>query len=204
MSASLDNTVRVWDISELRKKHVKGVPDFDAINAGGGLGMGMSMGGGPGGAGGNDWGMGAQETSVKYVLEAHDRGVNWAAFHPTLQYIISGADDRQVKIWRYQETKAWEVDALRGHTNNVSCCVFHPKGDTIISNSEDRTIRVWDLSKRMGIKTVRREHDRFWILAAHPKQNLLAAGHDQGMLVFKLDRERPPYDATHSQVRSSP
>ena len=28
-------------------------------------------------------------------------------------------------------------------------------------------------------------------MAAHPKQNLLAAGHDSGMIVYKLERERP-------------
>ena len=37
---------------------------------------------------------------VKYVLEGHDRGVNWASFHPSLPLIISGADDRYVKLWR--------------------------------------------------------------------------------------------------------
>lgn len=58
------------------------------------------------------------------------------------------------------ETKAWEVDTLRGHTNNVSCVIFHPKFELIISNSEDRSIRVWDISKRMGVQTFRRENDR--------------------------------------------
>ena len=46
---------------------------------------------------------------MKYVLEGHDRGVNWASFHTTLPLIVSGADDRQVKLWRMNETKAWEV-----------------------------------------------------------------------------------------------
>lgn len=32
--------------------------------------------------------------------QGHDRGVNWAAFHPSMPLIVSGADDRQVKIWR--------------------------------------------------------------------------------------------------------
>ncbi|KAM2441733.1 hypothetical protein PS1_022905 [Malus domestica] len=36
---------------------------------------------------------------VKYVLERHDRGVNWVSFHPNLPLIVSGADDRQVKLW---------------------------------------------------------------------------------------------------------
>ncbi len=48
-----------------------------------------------------------------------------------------------------------------------------------MSNSEDKSIRVWDMSKRTGVQTFRRENDRFWILAAHPEVNLLAAGHDR-------------------------
>lgn len=37
---------------------------------------------------------GQADAVVKHVLEGHDRGVNWAAFHPTLPLIVSGADDR--------------------------------------------------------------------------------------------------------------
>ena len=51
--------------------------------------------------------------------------------------------------------------------------------DMVVSDSEDKSIRVWDLSKRVGVQTFRREHDRFWILTAHPEINLLAAGHDR-------------------------
>jgi len=93
----------------------------------------------------------------------------------------------------FSDTKAWEVDTLRGHMNNVSCVMFHAKQDIIVSNSEDKSIRVWDATKRTGIQTFRREHDRFWILATHPEMNLLAAGHDSGMIVFKLERERPAF-----------
>jgi coatomer subunit alpha len=71
--------------------------------------------------------------------------------------------------------------------------MFHAKQDIIVSNSEDKSIRIWDATKRTGVQTFRREHDRFWILAAHPEMNLLAAGHDSGMIVFKLERERPAF-----------
>ena len=37
---------------------------------------------------------------VKFVLEGHSRGVNWANFHPTLPLIISCGDDRLIKLWR--------------------------------------------------------------------------------------------------------
>ncbi|KAG1674856.1 hypothetical protein FOA52_015244 [Chlamydomonas sp. UWO 241] len=178
VSGSLDQTVRVWDISGLKKSSSPGMPDMlkaPQLNT-------DLFGGG--------------DAVVKYVLEGHDRGVNWASFHPSLPLIVSGADDRQVKLWRYNESKAWEVDTLRGHTNNVSCVLFHARQDLIVSNSEDKSVRVWDMSKRAGVQTFRREHDRFWIMAGHPEINLLAAGHDGGMIVFKLERERPAY-STH-------
>lgn len=107
--------------------------------------------------------------------------------------VISGADDRQIKLWRMSDNKAWEVDTCRGHYNNVSCVLFHPRQELILSNSEDKSIRVWDMAKRNCLNTFRREHDRFWVMAAHPTLNLFAGGHDSGMVIFKLERERPAY-----------
>lgn len=178
VSASLDQTVRVWDISGLRKKNVSPGPNGldDHLKNPGATDL-----------------FGQADALVKHVLEGHDRGVNWACFHPTLPLIASGADDRQIKMWRMNDAKAWEVDTCRGHYNNVSCVMFHPRQDTILSNSEDKSIRIWDLTKRTCLHTFRREHERFWVLAAHPTLNLFAAGHDSGMIVFKLERERPAY-----------
>lgn len=52
---------------------------------------------------------------------------------------------------------------------------------------------MWDLSKRIVVHTHRRENERFWYLAAHPRLNLFAAAHDTGLVLFKLARERPPF-----------
>ncbi|GFG36116.1 hypothetical protein Cfor_03758 [Coptotermes formosanus] len=191
VSASLDQTVRVWDISGianclegLRKKNVAPGP--------GGLDEHLKN------PGTTDL-FGQADAVVKHVLEGHDRGVNWACFHPTLPLIVSGADDRQIKLWRMNEAKAWEVDTCRGHYNNVSCVLFHPRQELILSNSEDKSIRVWDMTKRTCLHTFRRENERFWVLAAHPSLNLFAAGHDSGMIIFKLERERPAY-AVHGNI----
>ncbi|GAA5989503.1 hypothetical protein JCM10908_000505 [Rhodotorula pacifica] len=186
VSASMDQTVRVWDISGLRKKSTTAAPlsfeeQIQRANAGQADLFGNT------------------DAVVKYVLEGHDRGVNWATFHPTLPLIVSCGDDRQIKLWRMSETKAWEVDTCRGHFNNVSQVLFHPKHELIISNSEDKTIRVWDMTKRTAVQTFRRENDRFWVLTAHPRLNLFAAGHDSGLIVFKLDRERPAF-STHGNT----
>lgn len=121
VSASLDQTVRVWDIAGLRKKTV--APGGDDVlrlpqvaatrlahiisqqincipvllaqgkqaDAKCVLQINTDL-------------FGGGDAVVKYVLEGHDRGVNWAAFHPTLSLIVSGADDRQVKLWRINGT----------------------------------------------------------------------------------------------------
>ncbi|KAJ5220344.1 hypothetical protein N7468_009548 [Penicillium chermesinum] len=134
---------------------------------------------------------GNTDAIVKFVLEGHDRGVNWVSFHPELPLIVSAGDDRLIKLWRMSDTKAWEVDTCRGHFQNASACLFHPHQDLILSVGEDKTIRVWDLNKRTSVQSFKRDLDRFWVIAAHPEMNLFAAGHDTGVMVFKLERERP-------------
>ncbi|KAK3384819.1 coatomer WD associated region-domain-containing protein [Podospora didyma] len=187
VSASLDQSVRVWDISGLRKKHSAptSMTFEDQVSR----------------ANANQTDMfGNTDAVVKFVLEGHDRGVNWVAFHPTMPLIVSAGDDRLIKLWRMSETKAWEVDTCRGHFQNASGCLFHPHQDLILSAGEDKTIRVWDLNKRTAVHSFKRENDRFWVIAAHPEINLFAAGHDNGVMVFKLERERPASTVYQNQL----
>lgn len=179
VSASLDQSVRVWDISGLRKKHSAPTSmTFEDQMARANAQAQADI-------------FGNTDAVVKFVLEGHDRGVNWVSFHPTLPLIVSAGDDRLIKLWRMSETKAWEVDTCRGHFQNASGCLFHPHQDLILSVGEDKTLRVWDLNKRTSVQSFKRENDRFWVIAAHPEINLFAAGHDNGVMVFKLERERP-------------
>lgn len=46
-------------------------------------------------------------------------------------YLISGADDKLVKIWDYQ-TKAC-VQTLDGHTHNIAAVCFHPELPLIVT-----------------------------------------------------------------------
>ncbi|KAJ3365612.1 hypothetical protein GGF32_008745 [Allomyces javanicus] len=225
VSASLDFTVRVWDISGLRKRHAAGSGTPASLMGASGMpggmggmpggmggvgGMGGGGGGGLGGPGGAARSLlmddgradlfGNSDAIVKYVLEGHDKGVNWAAFHPTLPLIVSAGDDRQIKIWRMSETKAWEMDTFRGHYNNICNAIFHPRAELVLSDAEDKTIRVWDMARRTIAQTFRRENDRFWVLVAHPHINLFAAGHDSGLIVFKLERERPAMALAQSSL----
>ena len=88
VSASLDQSVRVWDISGLRKKHSAPTSTMtfeDQLSRASPAQADM---------------FGNTDAVVKFVLEGHDRGVNWVAFHPSLPLIVSAGDDRLVKLWR--------------------------------------------------------------------------------------------------------
>lgn len=68
-----------------------------------------------------------------------------------------------------------------------------------MSNSEDKSIRVWDLQRRSLIDTFRKETERYWMLAVHPTENLIASGSDNGISVFTFERERIP-SYTHNEL----
>ena len=91
VSASLDQSVRVWDISGLRKKHSAptSMTFEDQMSRSNANQADM---------------FGNTDAVVKFVLEGHDRGVNWVAFHPTHPLIVSAGDDRLVKLWRMSGT----------------------------------------------------------------------------------------------------
>lgn len=178
VSGSLDQTVRIWDISGLRKKQSAPTSMTYEEQLARQAANQADM-------------FGNTDATVKFVLEGHDRGVNWVAFSPNSPLIVSAGDDRLVKLWRMTETKAWYVDTCRGHFQNVAAALFHPHQELILSVGEDKSIRVWDVAKRTSVQTFKRENDRFWVIAAHPEINLFAAGHDNGVMVFKLERERP-------------
>lgn len=135
-SASLDNTVRLWDYSYLKRKYTtkdgKNTRPDEIISG--------------------------NEVDLIQVLDGHDRGVNWVDFHPKLNLIASASDDYKIKLWKYTSNRAWEHDTLYGHNGNVSSVKFHHKlviiifiniltvsQDILISNSEDYTTAIWDL-----------------------------------------------------------
>jgi coatomer subunit beta' len=138
------------------------------------------------------WGLTA--STPHFSLEgtgAHEKGVNCIDYYPggDKPYILSGADDRTVKIWDYQ-TKAC-LQTLEGHSHNISSVCFHPRLPLIISASEDGTVRLWHSTTYRPESTLNYGLERAWCLAPTKDASKLAVGYDEGTVVLKLGNERP-------------
>ena len=84
----------------------------------------------------------ASGTKANFTLTGHLFGVNCVNYYKgDKPYLISGGDDRLVKIWDYQTKQC--LHTLDGHTNNISSAVFHPELPIILTSSEDGAVKLW-------------------------------------------------------------
>ena len=72
-----------------------------------------------------------------------DAQVNSVAFSPDGTRIVSGSDDRKVRIWN-ADSGEQVGDPLTGHDEEVRSVAFSSDGTRIVSGSDDTTVRIWD------------------------------------------------------------
>ena len=124
-------------------------------------------------------------------MEGHEKGVNCIDYYHggDKPYLISGADDRLVKIWDYQNKTC--VQTLEGHAQNIAAVSFHPELPIILTGSEDGTVRVWHANTYRLENTLNYGLERVWSVACLKGSNDVAIGYDEGSILIKLGREEP-------------
>merc|ERR1712025_1250868 len=104
-------------------------------------------------------------------------------------YLISGADDRLVKIWDYQNKTC--VQTLEGHAQNIASVSFHPELPIILTGSEDGTVKIWHANTYRLETTLNYGLERVWSIGVLRGSNNVALGYDEGAILIKLGREEP-------------
>uniref|UniRef100_A0A673A7I4 Coatomer subunit beta' n=1 Tax=Sphaeramia orbicularis TaxID=375764 RepID=A0A673A7I4_9TELE len=156
------------------------------------------------------WQLGSK--TANFTLEGHEKGVNCIDYYNggDKPYLISGADDRLVKIWDYQNKTC--VQTLEGHAQNVTCVCFHPELPIILTGSEDGTVRIWHSNTYRLENTLNYGMERVWCVCGQSGSNSVALGYDEGSIIIKLGREEPAMSmdssgkvmwARHSEVQQA-
>jgi WD40 repeat protein/energy-coupling factor transporter ATP-binding protein EcfA2 len=72
----------------------------------------------------------------------HDKGIKTVAFSPDSKWIVSGSDDKTIRLWDLQGK---HLKSFIGHEDGVRTVAISPDGRWIISGSSDKTLRLWNL-----------------------------------------------------------
>lgn len=79
-------------------------------------------------------------------FEGHQGRIPAMAISPDGRRLLTGGDDRTVKLWDAQTGKM--IHSFAGHTDTITCVAFSPDGRRAVSGGYDRTVRVWNLPAR--------------------------------------------------------
>ncbi|MEG4068960.1 ABC transporter substrate-binding protein [Microcoleus sp. Pol11C2] len=104
--------------------------------------------------------------------------VNAVAFSPDGKTIISGSDDKTLRLW---DLKGNPPKVFQGHTDKVTSVAFSPDGKTIISGSDDKTLSLWDL-KGNPPKVFQGHTDKVTSVAFSPDGKTIISGSDDKTL----------------------
>ncbi|KAG0222484.1 chromatin associated protein [Mortierella sp. GBAus27b] len=77
------------------------------------------------------------------TAERDDLYIRALSFSPDGKYLVTGADDKLIRIWDIGQKKIHKV--LKGHEKDIYTLDISKDGKTIVSGSGDQTTRVWDM-----------------------------------------------------------
>ena len=178
VSGSWDRTVKVWDAATgkemLTLKGHTGNVNCVAISRDGKR-IVSGSGGAPDRSGRQLFGelkvWDANSGNVFRNLKGHSARVWSVAISPDGKRIVSGSDDRTVKLW--DAGTGQELLTLTGAGRAVT---FSPDGKRIVTGSDDRTVKLWDASTGQVLLTLKGHRVMVASVAVSPDGTRIVSG----------------------------
>ncbi|XP_019428466.1 PREDICTED: bromodomain and WD repeat-containing protein 3-like isoform X1 [Lupinus angustifolius] len=146
-------------------------------------------------------------------LRGHRVSVYCAIFDRSGRYVISGSDDRLVKIWSMET--AFCLASCRGHEGDITDLAVSSNNALVASSSNDFVIRVWRLPDGMQMSVLRGHTGAVTAIAFSPRPSavyqLLTSSDDGTCRLWdaRYSQRNPriympkPSDATTGQTNAS-
>jgi WD40 repeat protein/tRNA A-37 threonylcarbamoyl transferase component Bud32 len=168
-SASLDETVRVWDLQHPDRPPV--------VCSGGAAAVALSRDGSrlaSAGEGSNQVFLrDAQTGAARLTLECPANAVTALAFAPDGKELFAADKERAVHRWATDSGQ--ERAPLLGHSQAVTGLAVSPDGKLLAASSEDETVLVWDLATGKVARTLLQDRRPVSAVAFSPDGSRLAS-----------------------------
>ncbi|XP_042221983.1 WD repeat-containing protein 86-like isoform X2 [Homarus americanus] len=78
------------------------------------------------------------------TVDVHTGGINCMSLSEDSSLLVTGSDDKTVRMWSTKTEPIEDLGVLEGHTSFIQCAVVY---DTyVITGSKDTTIKRWDMA----------------------------------------------------------
>ncbi|KAL5541939.1 hypothetical protein UlMin_009649 [Ulmus minor] len=126
-------------------------------------------------------------------IRGHRNAVYCAIFDRTGRYVVTGSDDRLVKIWSMET--AYCLASCRGHEGDITDLAVSSNNALVASASNDFVIRVWRLADGLPISILRGHTGAVTAIAFSPRP-----GYAYHLLSSSDDGTCRIWDARNSQL----
>ncbi len=122
-------------------------------------------------------------------FEGHAGPVQSVAISPDGRFVLSGGDDKTMRLWSVETGE--EVRRFAGHEHWVGCVAFSPDGRRATSGNYDRVVRLWDLRAGREVRRLTAAGLVVVRLAFSPDgRRLLTGGEDRSVILWDAEAGR--------------
>ena len=109
--------------------------------------------------------------------------LNCCALSPDGQLIVSGGDDKKVRVWTLTGEPVWTSDETHSHKWMVWSVAWSPNGELIASGGRDGLVKVWNAQTGKHVSTSDEAHSHIdWVRSvawSSDSKSIVAGGFDR-------------------------